>query len=151
MRSIVLTTLLLTVICARSQDFDRLLEKDIKTEINLNRIAKSQNPLQLSSFHKKLTDSLTLLAYNSYVEYASVNSLGVQEDWQKIWQQVLSKLDTDHYYDFNATMLRYGDYKKGMKEDMLNNSAFYYKLENQNISLSAIRFGDKIFLTTVTW
>jgi hypothetical protein len=152
MHKSILTTLLLSIsIILSAQDFDRLLEKDIKTEINLNRIAKSQNPLELSSFYKTAADSITAQAFRSYVNHTISNSLGVEEDWTTIEKDIKEQCSKYSDVAFNVQMLRYGDYKKALREDMLDKGAYYYKLENQSLSLSALRHGDKVFLTTITW
>lgn len=150
-KSLAAILLLITVICS-GQDFDRQLEKSIKTEVNMNRIAKSQNPLDLSSFYKKLADSINMMAAKSYLDNAQVTSKGVREDWEKIWAPVQDKLDlTPDHANYNVIYISDGDYKTKLREKLFDKTIFFYKLENSSISLSVIKADSKIFLTTITW
>lgn len=140
----------LTYYSCSAQTFDPLLEKHIKTEINMNRLARSQNPLQLSSFHKKHADSINMVTYISYNENVTEDSRGRQEDWPKIWERVDAEFKKYYAY-FNVMVIKDGDYKTELKKQMFDRQSYFYKPENYEISLSAIRHGDKIFLTILTW
>lgn len=135
---------------ADAQETDRDLEKDIKTEINLNRIAKSQERLQLSTYHKKAADAINLIALNSYYDNLVENSIGIQEDWNKIWEPV-DKEFQKYFAHYNVVVIRESDYKDELRKTMYDKAAYYYKAENYEMSLSAIRYKNKIFLTILTW
>lgn len=156
MRKIILMLLLTTLLVylggkAQSQDFDRLLEKNIKIEINLNRIAKSQSPLSLSFFRKKMADSINHVTFQSYLSNVQVNAAGSQEDWKNIWPIVENGMDKDIHANYNILIIKDGDYVKKLREHLYDKEAFYYKLENSDISLSAIRYDNMVFLTVLTW
>lgn len=151
MAKVILTILLaLYINICTAQDFDRILEKDIKTAINLNRIAKSQNPLHLSSYHKKAADSINRIAYDSFIKHVVHDSRGYQENWVKIWEPVDAEFQK-YFAHFNVLIIKDGNYEEELKREMLSREAYYYKQENYEVSLSAIRHGDKIFLTILTW
>lgn len=135
---------------ADAQVFDRALEGEIKVEINLNRIAKSQERLQLSTYHKRAADSINHIAFISYQNNVVENSLGIQEDWDKIWEPV-DKEFRKYFASYNVVVIKDGDYKKELREMMPNKEAHFYNAQNYEMSLSAIRDGNKIFLTVLTW
>lgn len=145
-------TLLLSIsfYACSAQEFDRLLEKDIKTEINLNRIAKSQSPLHLSTYLKAATDSITQKLVDSYVKNSFTNSRGAQEDWKKIWEPIDREI-TKNYGCYNIVVINDSDYRKELKQTLFDKQSYYYKLENSQMSLSAIRYDNKIFLAVLTW
>lgn len=155
--AIILKVVLITILLvwvgnkAQAQDFDRNLQKSIKTEINLNRIAKSQNTLHLSSFYQKRADSVNYITFKSYMANAQTTALGYQEDWSQIWSPVELEMDKDAHANYNVILITDGDYKKKLREHLFDSNAFYYKLEHSEVSLSAIRYDNKIFLTVLTW
>jgi hypothetical protein len=151
MRKALLTILFLfSLTMCFSQDFDRLLEKDIKTEINLNRIIKSQNPLHLSSYYKSAADSINLIACQSYIKHVIQDSQGYREDWTKIWEPIDAEFEK-YFAHFNVVVIKDGNYKEELKKQLFSPQAYFYKLELSEMSLSAITLGDKVFLTVLTW
>lgn len=140
----------ITFYSCKAQEFDRTLEKDIKTEINLNRNAKSQAPLYLSSYHKTACDSITMIALRSYLANTTNNSLGAGEDWEKIWAPVDQEM-TKYFAHYNIVVIKDGDYKSELKHSLFDKQSYFYKLENSEMSLSALRYDGKIFLTVLTW
>lgn len=150
---IILVTILLVWVGgkAQAQIFDTDLKKTIKTEINLNRIAKSQNPLHLSSYYQKRADSVNYVTFQSYLANVQTTSFGHQEDWSKIWSPVELEMDKAEHANYNIILITDGDYKNKLREHMYDGNAFYYKLEHTEVSLSAIRYDNKIFLTVLTW
>lgn len=149
---VLITTLLVWIgNKAQAQDFDRDLQKTIKTEINLNRIAKSQDRLHLSNYYQKRADSVNLVTFQSYLANAQTTSLGHQEDWSKIWAPVEHEMDKAEHANYNVILIVDGDYKKKLRDHLFDKNAFYYKLEHTEVSLSAIRYDNKIFLTVLTW
>ena len=64
--TLILTILILCSIMVNAQEFDRIAAKNIKTEINLNRIARSREPLDQAGYNQKRADSLNWLYYQKY-------------------------------------------------------------------------------------
>jgi hypothetical protein len=148
---VLIATAFVTLKTCYAQEFDRQLEKAIKTEINLNRIAKSQSPLDLSSIYKLTADSLNMLAYRFYLKNTQITTKGIEEDWDAIWAAMEEKMNYDHHFVIAVDMYRHSDYKKILREAMWDKECDYYRLQTSEISLSAIKYGEKIFVTIITW
>jgi hypothetical protein len=113
-------------------------------------MAKSQSPLHLSSYHQKAADSINRIAYESFINHVVHDSRGYREDWVKVWEPVEEEFEK-YFAHFNVLIIKDGNYKEQLKREMLSRDAYYYKLENSEISLSAIKHGDIVLLTILTW
>ena len=149
MRNIILAILLLATGKLHAQDFDRAIAKTIKTEINLNRIARSREPLNLVYDKQKIADSLTLLYYTKYKEETVENSRGTETDYDAI-NEALAEMVKDKTATYNFLILDEDDLVAELRGEMHEAGAHYYQLNATSITVSVIRYNGLLFVTILT-
>lgn len=147
-----LALFLLIPMVSLSQDFDRELEKNIKTEINLNRIAMSRNRLIPMDNYKAAADSLNKLVLKTYLESQFRNTRENYVNDERIWNIVHSDWKSKHQNDFSVShaIVVDGDYKRALKNLVADRPAMYDRTESI-FAVSAIRHGKEIIITVVSF
>jgi hypothetical protein len=150
MRKVILGALLIISSALQAQEFDRGLAKTIKTEINLNRIARSREPLNLVYDKQKTADSLTLLYYTKYKEETKETSRGVETNYEAI-NKALSEMSKDKTTTtYNFLILNEDDLAAELRGEMHYEGASYYRITARGITISVIRYNGLLFVTILT-
>ena len=146
--------LILTFACqvCVAQEFDRLLEKSIKTEVNLNRIMTSKTPLTLTNYLKSRADSLCVAYCQRYNSARHETSKEIRKDLIGMHEFLEQEMSKDSTVAYNFFIIHpEEDYSTVLKGMMRDSSAYFYKLYHSQCSLSAIRHNNEIFVAIISW
>lgn len=143
-------TLLITTYC-QAQEFDRVMERNVRTEINLNRIARSHNRIDRHTADQVMCDSLNMKYFKRCQASIHETSRGVKKDFRKMHELMSDEMDKDETVNYNFFVIDNADeYRQDLKEMIHEKDAYFYRMTTSNITLSVIRFNDKLFVTILS-
>jgi hypothetical protein len=150
MRKIILAALLIISSALQAQEFDRALAKTIKTEINLNRIARSREPLTLVMTNQQRADSMNSLYYKAYKSSLTTNSRGAEViDYEAIEATMKAEITGDRKLNYYFIIIDEEGLDEELRE-MMFEDVHFYNLSTSYITISVINHEGMLIITILT-